>query len=82
MRSAPNYADEGLVAPPLQGLADEQLVPAHAVEVARIQQVDSALERRVDGGDVLRFVTVAVPAPRAHAHAAERDREHVGTVRT
>ena len=45
--------------------ADEQLVVPHPVEVAGVEHVDAALEGRVDGGDALRLVAVAVQARRS-----------------
>ena len=63
-------ADEGLVAlAALQGLADQHLVMAHAVEIAGVEQGDAALQRGVDGGDALAAVDGAIHA--RHAHAAQ-----------
>ena len=39
---------------PLQRLADQHLVVAHAVEVAGVEEGDAGIERGVDGGDALR----------------------------
>ena len=54
-----------------QRIPDEQLVVAHAIEVAGVQQRDAGLERRMDGGDALGAVGGAVHA--RHAHAAKTD---------
>ena len=56
-----------------KGPADEQLVPARPVEVARVDHRHTTLERSVDRRDPFRFVRVTVHAD--HAHRAERDRE-------
>jgi hypothetical protein len=57
--------------PALQGPTDEQLVVAHAVEVAGVEQGDAGVERGVDGGDALRLVGRTVDA--GHPHAAEAE---------
>ena len=65
-------ADEGLIAvAALERLADQHLVMAHAVEIARIEQGDAGLQRRMDGGDALGPVGRSVHA--RHAHAAEAE---------
>ena len=70
------HREQGLVAPAAQRAADEQLVVAHAVEVAGVEQRDAAIERGVDRRDALGLVGRAVHA--GHAHAAERERENLG----
>ena len=73
------HAEQGPVAAGAgERLADEELVLAHRIEVARVDEVHAALERGVDRGDALRLVAAAVQAAGAHAHAAERDRKHLG----
>ena len=54
-------AEERLVAATSQRLADEELVLAHAVEVAGVEDVHAALERLVDGRDALGLVRCPVP---------------------
>jgi hypothetical protein len=71
-------ADDGAVARAAgERAADEQLVVAHAVEVAGVEERDAGVERRVDGGDALGLVGRAVEI--GHAHAAETHRRHAGT---
>ena len=72
------HADDRLVAPAAERLPDQQLVLAHAVEVAGIEDAHPAIERSVDRRDALGVVARAVPAAGAHAHAAQGDREHLG----
>src|SRR3954453_3632720 len=70
--SAELHADDDAVAvTALERLADEQLVVAHAVEVAGVDQGDAGIEGRVDGRDALGPVGRAVHA--GHAHRAEAD---------
>ena len=52
-------------------LADEELVVAHAVEVAGVDERDAGVERGVDGRDRLRAVGGAVEV--RHAHGAEAE---------
>ncbi|CAM5707608.1 hypothetical protein SGLAM104S_03786 [Streptomyces glaucescens] len=59
-----------------QGFGEEQFVVAHAVEVAGVEQGDAGFEGRVDGGDGLGAVGVAVQ--RGHAHAAEGEGGDLG----
>ncbi len=54
-----------------QRLVDQQLVVAHAVEVAGVEQGDAGVEGRVDGRDALGLVGGAVEV--RHAHAAEAE---------
>ena len=66
-------ADQRLVAVAgAKRLADQHLVVAHPVKVARVEQRHAGVERRVDRRDRLRLVGGAVRA--RHAHAAEPDR--------
>jgi hypothetical protein len=58
---------------------DEQLVVAHAVVVAGIEQADPGVQRRVDGGDAFGLVGGTVGA--GHRHAAQTDRRHLRTGR-
>jgi hypothetical protein len=60
-----------------QRLADQQLVVAHAVEIAGVEQRDAGVERGMDGRDALAAVGRAVDI--GHAHAAEPDRADDGT---
>src|SRR5690606_6879421 len=73
-------AEQGLFAPGggsgAQGLADQQLVVAHGVEVAGVEQGDAGLQGGVHGGDALG--PVRVPVERGHAHAAEAEGEDPG----
>ena len=57
---------------PLQSVADQQLVVAGRVVVARVEQGDAGVERGLDRGDRLRLVGGAVEV--GHAHAAEPER--------
>ena len=69
--------DHAVAVPAPQRLADEQLVVAHAVVVAGIEQGDPGIQRRADGGDALGLVGGTVGA--GHAHAAQTDRRHLRT---
>ncbi len=73
-QSAELDAQQGLV-PATAGKrpADEQLVLAHGVEVAGVDEVHAAFERGVDRRDPLRLIAVAVHAAGAHPHAAESE---------
>jgi hypothetical protein len=53
-------------------VADQQLVVAHAVEVAGVEERDAGVERRPDRRDTLVAVGRAVQV--GHAHAAQPDR--------
>jgi hypothetical protein len=64
-------ADDGGVAAALQGLADQHLVVAHAVEIAGVDEVDPGVERGVHGGQALGPVGGAVTA--RHPHGAQAD---------
>ena len=76
-RSAPNFTEScTLSRRPSMARPIEQLVVAHAVEVAGVEQGDAALDGGVDGGDAL--VVVGLPVHAGHAHAAERDGEGRG----
>ena len=61
-----------VAAAPRERLADEQLVVAHPVEVAGVEQRDAGVQRGVDGGDAL--APVGRPVEVGHAHAAEAER--------
>ena len=52
-----------------QGIAQQHLVMAHAVEIAGVQQRDPAGQRRADGRDALRVVSRPVDA--GHGHQPE-----------
>src|SRR5215210_3805602 len=61
--------EDDLVAPALDGFADEPLVGERAVHVRRVEEVDTELHGAVDRGDRLSFVRGAVEL--AHPHAPE-----------
>ncbi len=72
-------ADHGAVAvAAAQGLAQQQFVVAHAVEVASVEQGDAGVEGGVDGGDRLGVVGRAVGV--RHAHQAEAEGGDDGSV--
>src|SRR5262249_58953382 len=48
--------EEDAVATALEGAADQHLVVAHAVEVARVEQGDAAVDGLLDGRAALRLV--------------------------
>src|SRR5208282_4626520 len=54
---------------PAERVAEQQLVMAHAVEVAGVEQRDPGVEGGADRGDALAVVGLAVDA--RHAHQAE-----------
>ncbi len=66
--------EDRLVAPALQRLADELLVPAGGIGVRRVDEVEPELQRAMDGGDGFWIVRRAVLA--RHAVAAEPDIRH------
>jgi hypothetical protein len=69
------HAHHGLLAvASSQRFAQQQLVVAHAVVVAGVEQRDPRVERRLDRGDALGLVGRAVEV--GHAHAAERERRY------
>jgi hypothetical protein len=55
-----------------QRLADQELVVAHPVEVAGVEQRHAGVERGADRRDALRILDRRVGA--GHAHAAQPDR--------
>ena len=57
---------------PADRLGDQQLVVAHAVEVAGVEQIDPGVEGGVDRRDAL--AAVARPVHPRHPHAAEAER--------
>src|SRR5690606_38314851 len=59
--------------------ADELLVAADAIHIGRIEQRDTEIERAMNHIDRLPIVRGAVEI--AHAHAAEPDARHDGSVR-
>ena len=59
-------------------VANQQLVVPHPVVVARVEQRDPGVERRLDGRDALRLVGRTVEV--GHAHAAEAERRHLRAV--
>src|SRR5439155_26254539 len=79
--------DCALTTPPAKGVADQQLVMAHPVVVAGIEQRDAGVERGLNGGDALPIVSRTVEIRHAHASetecrdsgtgSAERSRDHV-----
>ena len=60
--------EEDLVAAGADGLADEFLVVAHAVDISGIKKVDTEIEGSEEGGYGLLVLALAVEL--AHAHAA------------
>ena len=56
-----------LTAAAADGLAEQEFVMAHAVEVGRVEQGDARVEGRLDGGDAPAIVSGADPG---HAGAA------------
>ena len=60
-----------------QRLGDQQLVVAHPVEVARVEQVDPGIERGADRRDALGAVGGTIHP--GHAHAAEADNRDLRT---
>ena len=62
--------------PAAQRVAQQQLVVAHAVEVAGVQQRDPGVQGGMDRGDALLVVGLAVDA--RHAHQAEARPGHHG----
>src|SRR5262249_22329821 len=58
--------DDDLVALALEGLADQRLVMAFAVAVGRVEEVDPAIERAMDGADA--FLIILHPVATRHAH--------------
>ncbi len=65
-----------LLAPPLEGLADDLLRLALRVDVGRVDEVDAGVERAVDDADAL---LVAGVAPLAEHHRAETQRRDLET---
>ena len=57
--------------------ADQHLVVPHAVEVARVDEVDAGVDGGMDGGDRLGVIAGAVDA--GHAHRTEADARDRGT---
>ena len=74
-RAAGLGVDHDLVAPPLDGLADELVVMAVAVAGRGVEEVDPQLEGPVQRGDGL--VVVAGPVHAGHAQAAEPHGRHL-----
>ena len=73
--SAELHADHDVVATPTaQGVPDQELVVAHAVVVAGVQQRDAGLDRRADRRDAL--VTIGGTVGAGHPHATEPERRH------
>ena len=70
-------ADHDVVAVAVaERLAEQELVVAHAVEVAGVEQGDAGVERGVDGGDALGLV--GRPVEVGHAHQAEAEGRDAG----
>src|SRR5208283_1616275 len=72
------YREQNALAPALQRPPDEHLVVAHAIEIAGIDQVDAAIDGRVNGGDALALVGRPVHA--RHPHASQSERKYRGPV--
>src|SRR5215207_6295161 len=72
--------EHDLVAPALDGPADELLVGEGAVHVGRVEEGYAELYRPMNGGRRLVFVAVAVEL--AHAHAPEPEVRHYETFAT
>ena len=80
-------ADDCALSPSAKGLPDQQLVVAHPVVVAGVEQRDARVERGLNGGDALPIVSRTVEIRHAHASEtecrdsrpgrAERSRDHV-----
>ena len=69
-------ADQHVVVHPArERLGDQQLVVAHAVEVAGVEQIDPGVEGGVDRRDAL--AAVARPVHPRHPHAAEAERRNL-----
>ena len=64
--------------PAAQRLGEQQLVVAHGVEVAGVDQRDAGVQRGVHGGDALRAVGRAVRARHAHRAQAQRGNGRAG----
>ena len=65
--------EHDVVAPSLEGLADDLLGLALRIDVSGVDEVDPGIERRVDDPD--RLGVVGVP-PRAEHHRPEAERRH------
>ena len=73
------HADEIAVAwHPGQCFMEQQLVVPHAVKIPGVEQIDSRVQRRMDGGDGLLFVRRAVHP--GHAHTAQPERRDLRPV--
>ena len=67
------HRHERLVAPAAQRAPNQQLVVPGAIVVARVEERDAGVERRMNRGDAFAFVGGPVHA--GHAHTAERERK-------
>ena len=72
-------ADDCALSPSAKGLPDQQLVMAHSVVVAGVEQRDAGVERGLNGGDALPIVSRTVEI--RHAHASETECRDSGTGR-
>jgi hypothetical protein len=68
---------DGRAVAALKCFIDQHLVVAHSIEVTAVEQIDSGIERGVDGRDALAAVAGAIKV--GHAHAAEADGRDFGT---
>ena len=75
------HAEDHLVAAaPAQRLVQQQLVVAHAVEVAGVEQRHAGVQRGVDRRDALLAICRTVEV--GHAHAAQTDSGHAKLLRS
>src|SRR6185369_1744490 len=74
-------AQEDRVAPSGDGLADQRLVVAHAVEVAGVEQRNPAIESLGDRRETLRIVAAGLRAVEIrHAHTAKAEGGNSGSM--
>ena len=74
------HLNERAIAPPLQRSAEQHLVMPHAVEIARVEQRDAGIQRRMDRRDA--FVLICRTVQSRHPHAAEPQSRHLRPRRT
>jgi hypothetical protein len=67
--------EHDLVAPALEGPAEQFLVGVGTVDLRRVEKITAQLDGPVQGGDGLDFIRGAVGL--AHAHAPEADGRHL-----
>src|SRR5271165_706438 len=63
----------------LDGLADEDLVSSHSIDVRRVEQVPASVQVTMDDADRLRVIHLLRVVELAHPHAAEADRGYAKT---